>query len=167
MANLCLNVDITEVYSPKRINAACQRFGLVPGDSMDILTGFDFDKAEGRRKAFTRIQESKPYLLVGSPPCTFFSALARWNLMTHKGKQGYKDWFDAEYLKARRHVEFCCSLYKYQVQNGRHFLHEHPWSAGSWSPDCVKDNASIPGVRTVRGDMCRHGMATYIDKKGG
>jgi hypothetical protein len=47
--------------------------------------------------------------------------------------------FDKETEKAIKHVEFCTALYKYQVQQGRHFLHEHPWTARSWKLECVDE----------------------------
>ncbi len=41
---------------------------------------WDFLKAADRREALTRIREQKPYLVIGSPPCTAFSRLNDgWN----------------------------------------------------------------------------------------
>ena len=36
---------------------------------------WDFLKATDRREAMARIREQKPYLVIGSPPCTAFSRL--------------------------------------------------------------------------------------------
>ena len=33
------NVDITEIYSPPRVNQHAARMGLRPGDSMDLVIG--------------------------------------------------------------------------------------------------------------------------------
>ena len=44
---------------------------------------------------------------------------------------------DPERVKAilkegQRHLHFVISLYKIQLDEGRHFLHEHPQGARSW-----------------------------------
>ena len=132
IGGLLLNVDLSEIYSPARIAQACLRFGLTAGDSMDLLTGYDFDKAEDRRRAFKNVAEKKPRVLVGSPPCTLFSSLMRWCRSRYGGGPKWEADYQEKYLKARRHVEFCAKLYRFQVANARHFLHEHPWSASSW-----------------------------------
>ena len=46
-------VDMSEIFSPKRVTAACQRVGLVPGEAMDIKSGYDFDKTADRKNAGT------------------------------------------------------------------------------------------------------------------
>ena len=96
-----------------------------------------------------------------------FTALMRWNRAQHGSKPGWDDWHKRELDKARRHLAFCCVLYKMQVAEGRHVLHEHPWTAGSWDEKTIQHIRQIPGVRLVRGDMCMHGMVTHVDKKGG
>ena len=46
----CLRgVDITEMYSPERINQVCHEFGLNKGTSFDLRSGWDFDKDADRR----------------------------------------------------------------------------------------------------------------------
>ena len=36
LASLILGVDITEVFSPKRVNELASKFGLTPGSSLDL-----------------------------------------------------------------------------------------------------------------------------------
>ena len=43
VAGVVHGVDLTEVYSPVRVAAVCAKYGLVPGTSFDLLTGYDFD----------------------------------------------------------------------------------------------------------------------------
>ncbi len=38
-----LGIDVTELYSPERVNAVCSEFGLERGSSFDLRTGWDFD----------------------------------------------------------------------------------------------------------------------------
>ena len=52
-----------------------QRHGLHPGESMDLLTGWDFNRTQDRDRAKVHLVECKPKLVIGSPACTMFSAL--------------------------------------------------------------------------------------------
>ena len=42
---------------------------------MDLTTGWDFNKEEDRVKAEERLDQQKPLVLIGSPPCVAFSQL--------------------------------------------------------------------------------------------
>ena len=72
------------------------------------------------------MREEAPYLLIGSLPCTYFRALQELNKAVHGNKPGWTDKFDREIEKAIKHVEFCCAVYKFQIQQGRRFLHNPP-----------------------------------------
>ena len=54
----------------------------VPGKDGYI---WDFDKAECRTQALRLVQKQKPYMLIGSPECTPFSALQNLNMRTPEG----------------------------------------------------------------------------------
>ena len=41
-----LGVDITEVYSPKRVGRVAKTFGRVSGSSMDLTNGWDFERGD-------------------------------------------------------------------------------------------------------------------------
>ena len=43
--------------------------------------------------------------------------------------------FQERMEQAKRYVEFCAKVYKFQIDNGRYFLHEHPYLATSWGLD--------------------------------
>eukprot|EP00974_Lingulodinium_polyedra_P077019 7456591-Lingulodinium_polyedra.AAC.1 len=83
MSKYILGVDITEVYSPERVNMIAKKFGLAPGTSFDLSTGWDFNKEAGRNSAWKRIREEEPELIIGSPPCTMFSTLQNLNRAMH------------------------------------------------------------------------------------
>ena len=108
-----------------------RRFGLVAGTSSDVTNGWNFTLEDHKKKARTKIRDESPYLLIGSPPCTYFSLLQELNKAAHKDKPGWLEKHEVEKAKAVRHTEFGCSLYRYQLEHGRHFLHEHPWTARS------------------------------------
>ena len=62
--------------------------------------------------------------------------------------------------KARKHVEFCCKLYEYQLKRGAHFVHEHPWGAKSWDMECVTKLIHNEDVMIAMVDQCRFGLET-------
>ena len=42
IASVLRGADITEVYSPERVNRFAAKLGLVPGQSLDLTNGLDF-----------------------------------------------------------------------------------------------------------------------------
>ena len=150
--------DVTEVFSPERVTLACRRFMLRPGSAMDLRTGFDFDKLSDRQRARAIIREECPWLLVGSPPCTPFSLLQRMNVSRHLDDEEWLAAHRKELEKGRRHIKFCCQLYREQARLGRYFVHEHPKTSAAWGLPEVKGIEAIPGVRKVEGHMCQFGM---------
>ena len=70
-----LSHDIAEVYSPKRVTLEAAKYGLQPGEAMDLTTGWDFREERHREAARKYVRIMKPKLLIGSPECRMFSAL--------------------------------------------------------------------------------------------
>ena len=124
---------VAELYSPPRVTATLPRLGLVAGATVDLRAdeaggAWDFTKQQDRKRAWERIRAEEPFLVVGSPPCTMFSRL---NLNLNARKMGKDEW-----ERRRREAEvlliFAAAVYGFQVQAGRHFLHEHPAGSTSW-----------------------------------
>ena len=84
-----LGVDIIEVCSPERVARVAEKFGLVSGSSMDLANGWDFSREDHKRLASKRVREEAPYLLIGSPPCTYLSVLHELNKAVHGSKPGW------------------------------------------------------------------------------
>ena len=121
---LC-SVDVSEVFSPPRVGKEALKFGLEAGDAMDLTTGLDLNKEEDRIKAEKRLDEQKPLVLIGSPPCVAFSQLQ--TLIPDSKRK-------ARQLAERiMHLEFMAKLFKKQVDGGRVFLHQNPARAKSWA----------------------------------
>ena len=59
-----------EMFSPERVTAVREQYGLVPGQAMDIKNGYDFDLAVDRKKEWESILRDKPKFVIGSPLCT-------------------------------------------------------------------------------------------------
>ena len=70
---------MSEMFSPERVTAVCKQYGFILGQAMDIKNGFDFDLAADRNNAWDSILRDEPKLVIGSPPCTFFSRLQELN----------------------------------------------------------------------------------------
>ena len=94
LAAAILGVDITEVYSSERVAKVAQKFGLRAGSSFDLTNGWDCNLEDHRKKAWTTIKEESPYLLIGSPPCTYFSMLRELNVAVHGHKPEWMATFD-------------------------------------------------------------------------
>ena len=164
--------DIAEVYSPPRIaqEAAMKSYHgvrLHPGWSLDLTRNdpatnkpWDFSLQSCRDRAMALVKTSKPFMLIGSPPCTAFSAIQNMNAGRRPPEIIAK-----EIAAGRQHLQFAMKLYAEQAMNGRYFLHEHPHTASSWALKEVLDLALAPSVDTVVTHMCRFGM-TSRDKEG-
>ena len=116
IASVILGVDITEVYSPKRIARVAEQFGLTAGSSMDLTNGWDFFRSDHRRAAWKQIEKEDPYLLVGSPPCTLFGMLMELKIHINREYPAWMKKYEREKAKAIVHVNFCCSLYERQLK---------------------------------------------------
>ena len=128
---------------------------------MDLTTGFGFTKESDRQLAWKRVKDNAPFVLIGSPPCTYFSMLQELNIATNKHMPGWLQNFEAEREKAKQHVNFCCPLYRYQIDQGRRFVHEHPWSARSWALPSIQELLNHPSVQLTQTHMCRFFMETH------
>ena len=152
--------DVSEVYSPPRAVTIAEAAGLRGGFSMDLTApgpdgkSWDFTKVEHRKRALALVRDKRPYLLIGSPPCTAWSNLQNLN----RCKPGGNEKVDAAQAKARVHLEFCCQLYREQIKGGRYFLREHLKKASSWKVSCIQELASSPMVFKAEADQCAYGL---------
>ena len=107
---------VSEIYSPPRVSAVaklCPSFGILPGFALDLTTHdhdgrhWDFDEEEMRTRAWAKVKEEKPLLLIGSPMCTAFSA---WQHINNKKRD--PTIVAEEFARGMRHLSFCCELYE-------------------------------------------------------
>ena len=68
--------------------------------------------------------------------------------------------------QAKRYIKFCVSLYNYQREMNRYFVHEHPWLATSWNLDFVNKLLANDDVQRVQTHMCQFGMTAPVGKVG-
>ena len=163
-------IDIAEVFSPPRVVKQGEKIGLTAGTSMDLLTGWNFELKEDRDRAVKYIRENKPKLVIGSPPCTYFSNLQELNKHNQRFNMEWMARFQDNLEKAIKHIEFCITLYKMQMDEGRYWLHEHPWGAKSWQIPAMEELLKDPRVHVAYADQCQFGltskMRTGSDEQG-
>ena len=143
---------MVEAYSPPRVTLEAKKLGLKPGEAWDLTTGWDFNRQDHREEAEKYLDEDKPTVLIGSPPCTPFSQLQSLNPRTEKSERKLKEGIE--------HMKFVVKLYKKQVDEGRVFLHEQPAHAKSWMIPEVKRMMMESGVTVVEADQCMYGLRT-------
>ena len=68
-----LAVDVLDMYSLERFAELCGRLGLKQGCSLDITNGFDLGTVVDRTRAWAIFEKDQPSLVIGSPPCTYFT----------------------------------------------------------------------------------------------
>jgi len=150
-------VDVSEVFSPPRVGKVAMKFGLEVGDAMDLTTGWDFTKEEDQAKAEKYVDDKKPLVLIGGPPCVAFSQLQ--TLIPDSDRKA------KQLAEGIKHMEFMAKLYKNQVEGGRIFLHENPAHAKSWALPCIKKLMRSMGVFVVDADQCMFGLKTWGQNK--
>ena len=154
---------VAELYSPPRVTAELGRLpcmSLVGGSTFDLRrdangVAWDFRKSDHRRRAREQISRERPFLVIGSPPCTDFCAIQNLN----------RRWWSPEEVRRRRAeamvlLGFAVEIYWLQLEAGRHFLHEHPATASSWRERIVMRLRHDDRVGEVVGDQCRYGLQT-------
>ena len=146
-------MDVCEVFSPPRVGKEATKFGMKPGDAMDLTTGWDFNLASHRAKAEEYVDKEKPLVLIGSPPCVAFSQLQ--SLIPDSDRKA------RQLAEGTRHMEFVVKLYKKQVEGGRIFIHENPAHAKSWALPCIRKMTRQMGVDVVETDQCMFGSKTW------
>ena len=75
VSTMLARVDVVEVFSPPRVALEATKYGLKASDSWDITQGWGFTIKEHQEAADKYIDEHKPLLLIGSPPCAAFCQL--------------------------------------------------------------------------------------------
>ena len=117
---------VVELFSPPRVNAALSRKKgcLIPGHSFDLIrdptTGESWDllRASDRRKCWQILEEQRPWLVIGSPPCTYFSVI---NQGLNYPKMDPRE-VARRGAEGRALLGFSLQVYRWQVERGAYFL---------------------------------------------
>ena len=111
--------DVAEIYSQPRVaaEATARQYGrrkIVPGWSLDLTMvkpsdnePWDLSKEKKKNQLFELIDVTAPHMLIGSPPCTAYSALQCLN-----GARRSAEVVQKELREAREHIRTCCKAYE-------------------------------------------------------
>ena len=108
--NKLASTGVSEMFSPERVITVCERYGLPPGAAMDIKSGYNFDLAADRAKAWKSMEEDEPMLVIGSLPCAFFSGFQELNKYMYRNDKLWMAEFAKNIEQAKRHVWFCAKI---------------------------------------------------------
>ena len=135
---------------------------------MDIITNdidgraWGFNVPEMRNRAARRVFTDRPLNTIGGPMCTVHSVMNNIN-SARMPPEIVRERFE----HAREHLKFATQFYRFQVQEGPYFLHEHPEGASSWQEACIKGVLKIEEVERVVADQCRYGLTAKDGKEHG
>ena len=114
---------------------------------------WDLSKKAMRDRVKQLVVDSKPFMLIGSPPCTMFNPMQNFRNRFRNEAE-----FERRLEVAKKHVRFCLELYRIQLKEGRHFVHEHPNCATSCLMPEVQALTGMTGVMITTCDMCAYGF---------
>ena len=154
---------VSEVYSPPRVTKLMREMRTryaAPGFAFDLTTvdpddgqPWDFNDPAKRAKARRMLREQRPFLIIGSPMCRYFSTWQRLNEVRTKDPAALARAKAAAIV----HLDFMAELYHDQLEAGNYFLHEHPLWASSWEVPSMQAVLRRAEVQRVHGDQCQFG----------
>jgi hypothetical protein len=153
---------VVELYSPPRVTKELGRvhsLHLAAGSTFDLIADasgkvWNFLLAEDRARCRRQLAKEKPYLVIGSPPCTQFSRLQNLNRNRSDPRERRRRLVEAKVL-----LDFAVEVYRAQLARGAHFLHEHPLAATSWEEPGVQELRAHPQVQEATAHQCCFGLA--------
>lgn len=153
MARVCVQLsacDAAGIHQGGKPNRRCGGIGLYPGVVVDLTS----EKSEGTYwdlaadSDFDEIMDvmlrEKPNMVIGAPPSSRFRCGSSGSATTSRGSEDEKRCVE-------RHIE----VYIKQLEQGGHFLHEHPADSDSWASGGIKKLMEDPRVVVVRGPICK------------
>ena len=159
---------VSEWFSPPRVTKELRtlpKLHLKSGATFDLeedafRVKYDSTRETDRRRCRGQFWAGKPFIVVGSPPCTMFSCLMISNQKRMDPKKHQQRLSEARVL-----LGFVAEIYQIQVDGGRHFLHEHQQGASSWKEPAIQKILPIPSVQTTVAHLCQLGMTTKSQGK--
>ena len=139
-------MNVAEVYLPPKMAAMAAELGFSQGFSLDLTTindegePWDLSNKKMQDAAIKLQDEQKPWLLVVSPPCTWFSTLMDINI-TKVDELRVKE----NMKQSIGHLAFAVLMCLRQAKAGRTFMFEHP--AGASSSSAARDRCSLTCVK--------------------
>ena len=123
---------------------------------------WDFNLRRDREEALQLIDDQKPTWVIGSPPCTYFSAWQHMNFKKMSAEDNAR-----RFALGRVRLKFVAKVYWKQIQAGRYLLHEHPKGASSRKVASIQSIRHFPEVATTKCDHCVFGCIADTTKHDG
>ena len=152
--------EVSEVFSMPRIVPMAEKKGLKGGRSFDLANGWDFLRADHRKQCLKLIGESKPLMVVVSPPCVEFSSIQNLDRQQERDERDGRKKIEANML-----LDFAMQVCQLQHDSGGLFVFEHPAFASSWTCESVYAISKLPGVQDVVLDQCMYGLRDPCNHK--
>lgn len=145
-------IKIWEVFAGTgRVTKTLQeKYPMVTAERFSVEDGWDFYKAEDRKRFLKKMREEEPDSILMSPPCKLWSQLQE--LAASKSEEA------REILRLKREEDheviltFCAVVFEEQRRNGRDATCEHPWSSKAWK---TKAFSKMQGYDTYV-DQCQY-----------
>ena len=113
---------------------------------------------EDRAMAVNYVETHQPTWVIVAPPCTAFS-----QLQAFFGPKMDPENIAALNCEGKRHLHCVINSYKLQIENKRHFLHEHPAGAKSWQDVQIQALLRQRNVNVLTSDQCMYGLMTRVE----
>ena len=152
--------DFSEVFSMPRILPAAEKSGLKGLRSYDIGQGWDFLKAESRKKCLAEIEHYKPACVVVCPPCGPFSTMQQCSMNKQDAGEYKKKMIEARVL-----LDFAMQVCEVQRAGGRTFVFEQPLRASSWEEPSVVTMRPKHDIHEFVFDQCCYGLKDPVSNK--
>ena len=121
---------------------------LTAGPNMDLTTGCDLSEPAQVAALFQYLKVHTPAVVVMAPPCTALGPWSSYNKVYH-----YDAWH-ASYKAALPLALLAAKVAQFQLDNGRHFIAENPWSSSLWQLPCWAKILRDSRVCTAYTEQC-------------
>ena len=129
---------------------------LKVGKFFDINIGIDLTRPEEKAKLLSYIRKYEPSCIVMGPPCTSFSAWARFNRLH------YPNAWARSYAIGKPLAELSVEIARLQHKHGRFYIIENPWSSAIWQLPSMAQLVSQSFIAYC--DQCRFGLVDMNNK---
>ncbi len=152
--------DFAEVFSLPRVVPRAVEKGFKASKSFDLRNGWNFLRAEDRKRCLEDIDKDEPMLVLVCPPCRMYSILQ--NISRDKGDPEEKK---RRMIEDRVLMDFGIQVYELQRKKCRGYILEQPRTATSWKEPKMIELVESEGSFTVDLDQCCFQLRDPVSKK--
>ena len=147
------------MYNPNRFGPHASKHRLRQGLAFDIELGHDLLQLSSRNEVRKYLNETKPGLVVVSPPCTMMSIMQNMNQKYLQDPDKYKQYV-RRLIEARTLWNFGIEICKTVMAYGGTFVLEQPWTSKAWKENRTQGLLTNPSTILVKNDQCQFGLVS-------